>query len=92
MLLALMAIASCATPPPEPPKPREPATSYPMPSRDKTVDADGKENRLDAKVVAWNQQIARERGWLFALAELDAVDSKLISPKTDAFITLSCSG
>ena len=87
MLLALMAIASCATPPPEPPKPREPATSYPMPSRDKTVDADSQENRLDAKVVAWNQQIARERGWLFALAELDAVDSKLISPKTDAFIT-----
>ena len=86
MALALMLIASCATPPPAPPKPREPVTDYPMPSRDKVEKTDDEANQLDARIVSWNQQIARERGWLFALTELDAVDPELISPNTDAFI------
>ena len=86
MVLALILIASCATPPPAPPKSREPRSDYPMPSRDKAEKADNAENRLDMRIVSWNQQIARERGWLFALTELDAADPELISPKTDAFI------
>ena len=57
-----------------------------MPSRDKVEKTDNEANPLDARIVSWNQQIARERGWLFALTELDAVDPELISPKTDAFI------
>ena len=57
-----------------------------MPSRDKAEETDDEENRLDVRIVSWNQQIARERGWLFALTELDAVDPELISPKTDTFI------
>ena len=57
-----------------------------MPSRDKVEKTDNEENRLDARIVSWNRQIARERGWLFALTELDAVDPELISPKTDTFI------
>ena len=78
MALALMLIASCATPPPAPPKPRELVTDYPMPSRDKVDKTDNEANPLDARIVSWNQQIARERGWLFALTELDAVDLSLI--------------
>ena len=57
-----------------------------MPSRDKVEKTDDEANPLDARIVSWNQQIARERGWLFALTELDAVEPALISPKTDAFI------
>ncbi len=57
-----------------------------MPSRDKVEKTANEDNPLDARIVSWNQQIARERGWLFALTELDAVDPELISPKTDAFI------
>ena len=84
--LALVLIASCATPPPAPSKPREPVADYPIPSRDKVEKTADEDNPLDARIVSWNQQIARERGWLFALTELDAVDPELISPKTDAFI------
>ena len=46
MALALMLIASCATPPPAPPKPREPVTDYPMPSRDKVEKTDDELTRL----------------------------------------------
>lgn len=86
MAVALILIASCATPPPSPSKQPEPTLAYPLPSREKTTKADGQENRLDTEVVFWNQQIARERGWLFALTELEALDAGLISTKTDTFI------
>ena len=46
MALALMLIASCATPPPAPPKPREPVTDYPMPSRDKVEKTEMRLTRL----------------------------------------------
>ena len=86
MALALMLIGSCATPPPSPSKQPEPTSTYPLPSREKTAQTDEQENTLDAEVVFWNQQIARERGWLFALTELEALDAGLISAKTDTFI------
>ena len=86
MASVFMLIASCATPPPAPPKPRQPVNDYPVPSREKVEKTGAQDNPLDVRIVSWNQQIARERGWLFALTELNAVDPELISPKTDAFI------
>lgn len=84
--VAIILITSCATPPSSPPKQGEPETSYPIPSRDKTVDTGNQESGLDASIIAWNEKIAREHGWLFALTELDAVDAELIPTKTDTFI------
>ena len=41
---------------------------------------------LDVRVISWNQKLAQQRGWLFALTELETADLGYISTNTGTFI------
>lgn len=44
------------------------------------------ETRLNREAILWARRIANDRGWLFALAELEALEEGLLSPNTERFI------
>jgi len=52
-----------------------------QPKGDATSDA-----RLNREAILWARRIANESGWLFALAELEALEEGLLSPNTERFI------
>ena len=85
--LVSMQLASCTTTPPADVIARKGAESeYPIPVQ-RQVEAGGvSSSRLNLEAVQWAQQIVTERGWLFALAELEALEEGLISSTTRQFI------
>ena len=81
------AAASCTTSPPADVSGRKGSISdYPIPVQ-RQLDAGGtSDTRLNPEAVEWAQKIAADRGWLFALAELEALEEGLISSNTERFI------
>ncbi len=47
---------------------------------------DNPDSGLNREAVLWAENIAAERGWLFALAEVEALEEGLISSNTERFI------
>ena len=85
--LVTLQLVSCTTSlPPDVPVKKGVISDYPIPVQ-RQLDADsGSDTRLNREVILWAQQIAAERGWLFALAELGALEEGLISSNTERFV------
>lgn len=85
--LVSLQLASCTTSPPADVSGRKGSISdYPIPVQ-RQLDADStSDTRLNPEAVEWAQKIAADRGWLFALAELEALEEGLISSNTERFI------
>ena len=85
--LVSLQLASCTTSPPADVSGRKGSISdYPIPVQ-RQLDAGGtSDTRLNPEAVEWAQKIAADRGWLFALAELEALEEGLISSNTERFI------
>ncbi len=86
-LLSLQ-LASCTTAPPtdESSRKGEVSAGYPIPVQRQLKAGSTSDTSLNAEAVQWAQQIVADRGWLFALAELEALEEGLISSNTERFI------
>lgn len=61
-------------------------SEYPGPIQPQLTRATVVDNQLNHEAVVWSQQIAAEHGWLFALAELEALEEGRLSSTTESFI------
>ena len=86
-LLSLQ-LASCTTAPQTDESSRKGAVSagYPIPVQRQLKAGSTSDTSLNAEAVQWAQQIVADRGWLFALAELEALEEGLVSSNTERFI------
>lgn len=85
--LVCLHLAACTTAPSvDVPSTKGAISDYPIPTQRKVDAGDTPDTRLDHEAVLWAQKIAAERGWLFALAELEALEEGLISANTERFI------
>lgn len=85
-LLTSHLVACTTTTSPDVPSTVREASEYPGPIQPELTPATAVGNQLNREAVIWAQQIAAERGWLFALAELEALEEGLLSSTTDSFI------
>ena len=85
--LVSLQLASCTTSPPaDAPSKKGAASDYPIPLQRQPEAGSTSDTRLQAEAIQWAQQIAADRGWLFALAELEALEEGLVSSNTERFI------
>lgn len=59
---------------------------YPVSAAAQRESIDTDDTTLNRDAVLWAQKIAAEKGWLFALAELESLEAGLLSPNTERFI------
>ena len=85
--LVSLQLASCTTSPPaDAPIQKGAVLDYPIPLQRQSEAGSTSDTRLQAEAIQWAQQIAADRGWLFALAELEALEEGLVSSNTEGFI------
>ena len=85
--LFIVQLAACTTStPPGPMGQVGDARGYTIPAEATFKPDNSSDSRLNREAVAWAQQIATDRGWLFALAELKSLDPGTLSPNTERFI------
>ena len=85
--LVSLQLASCTTSPPaDAPSKKGAVSDYPIPLQRQPEAGSTSDTRLQAEAIQWAQQIAADRGWLFALAELEALEEGLVSSNTERFI------
>ena len=85
--LVSLQLASCTTSPPaDAPIQKGAVSDYPIPLQRQSEAGSTSDTRLQAEAIQWAQQIAADRGWLFALAELEALEEGLVSSNTERFI------
>ena len=85
--LVSLLLASCTTSPPTGVTTKKGAASdYPIPMQRLPDAGDHSDRGLNREAVLWAKNIAAERGWLFALAEVEALEEGLISSNTERFI------
>ena len=85
--LVSLQLASCTTSPPaDAPSKKGAVSDYPIPLQRQSEAGSTSGTRLQAEAIQWAQQIAADRGWLFALAELEALEEGLVSSNTERFI------
>ena len=85
--LVSLQLASCTTSPPaDAPHQKGAVLDYPIPLQRQSEAGSTSDTRLQAEAIQWAQQIAADRGWLFALAELEALEEGLVSSNTEGFI------
>jgi outer membrane PBP1 activator LpoA protein len=84
----MMLLSSCATSPPSAttPKSVQANSSYPVPVNEIDTGSSSTDDLIEPRIVEWNKAIARERGWLYALSELDAIEPGYISARTELLI------
>ena len=89
VLVGFMAVGftACTTPPPSnAPSGVTNTYEYPASAVAKRESLDTGDTTLNRDAVLWSQKIAAEKGWLFALAELESLEAGLLSPNTERFI------
>lgn len=85
--LFLSHLVACTTSTPPGPLGQAPeAQAYPIPAEAKRESDNATNNRINREAVSWAQQISDDRGWLFALAELESLEPGILSSNTERFI------
>ena len=80
-------ITACTTPTPSnAPSGVTNIYEYPASAVTQRESIDTDDTTLNRDAVLWSQKIAAEKGWLFALAELESLEAGLLSPNTERFI------
>jgi hypothetical protein len=80
-------ITACTTPTPSnAPSGATNIYEYPVSAVAQRESIDTDDTTLNRDAVLWSQKIAAEKGWLFALAELESLEAGLLSPNTERFI------